>query len=198
MFTSMSAYSAASGLVAEEAGSIGAVQEATVGLDASDKATITQALFKYTNIVIDQEWVDQMDGLPVFSFPGNAVLNDLHQTIANLNTAGKEYAGQTRALLMQNVSRLYKARTSRLIAADPNTKIPLILWSGIVISTALTIFCSYLIGYKSRALHYATVSVIALSFSMFLVVIVYLDRPYLGKKGVSSEPYQIVLENFVL
>ena len=45
---------------------------------------------------------------------------------------------------------------------------------------------------------YATVSVIALSFSMFLVVIVYLDRPYLGKKGVSSEPYQIVLENFVL
>jgi glutamate/aspartate transport system substrate-binding protein len=198
MFTSMSAYSAASGLVAEEAGSIGAVQEATVGLDAGDKAAITQALFKYTNIVIDQEWVDQMDGLPVFSFPGNAVLNDLHQTIANLNTAGKAYAGETRALLSQNVSRLYKARISRLIAADPNTKIPLILWSGIVISSALTIFCSYLIGYKSRVLHYATVSVIALSFSMFLVVIVYLDRPYLGKKGVSSEPYQIVLENFVL
>jgi hypothetical protein len=117
--------------------------------------------------------------------------------IANLNTAGKGYAGETRALLIQNVSRLYKARTSRLIAADPNTKIPLILWSGIVISSALTIFCSYLIGYKTRALHYATVSVIALSFSMFFVVIAYLDRPYLGTKGVSSEPYQIVLENFV-
>jgi glutamate/aspartate transport system substrate-binding protein len=197
MFASMSAFSAASGVVAEEASSIGAVQEATVGLDADDKARITQALFKYTNIVIDQEWVDQMAGLPVFSFPGNAVLTDLHQMIANLNTAGKGYAGETRALLIHNVSRLYKARTSRLIAADPNTKIPLILWSGIVISSALTIFCSYLIGYKTRALHYATVSVIALSFSMFFVVIAYLDRPYLGTKGVSSEPYQIVLENFV-
>jgi hypothetical protein len=84
-----------------------------------------------------------------------------------------------------------------LIAADPNTKIPLILWSGIVIGSALTIFCSYLIGYKTKALHYATVSVIALSFSMFLVVIAYLDRPYIGTKGVSSEPYQIVLENFM-
>jgi len=86
MFTSMSAFSAASNLVAEEASSIGGVQEATVGLDASDKATITQALFKYANIVIDQEWVDQMDGLPVFSFPGNAVRIDLQQTIATLNT----------------------------------------------------------------------------------------------------------------
>ena len=197
MFTSMSAFSAASGLVAEEASSIGTVQEATVGLDAGDKAKITEALFKYTNIVIDQEWVDQMDGLPVFSFPGNAVLNDLHLTIASLKTTEKLYAGETKALLIQSVSRLYKARIARLIAADPNTKIPLILWSGIVISSALTIFCSYLIGYKNRALHYATVTVIALSFSMFLVVIVYLDRPYLGKKGVSSEPYQIVLENFV-
>lgn len=197
MFTSMSAFGAASAIVAEEANSIGAVQEAAVGLDAGDKAKITQDLFKYTNIVVDQEWVDQMDGLPVFSFPGNAVLNDLHLTVASLNTAGKEYAGETRALLAQGVSRLYKARISRLIAANPNTKIPLILWSGIVISSALTIFCSYLIGYKNRALHYGTVSVIALSFSMFLVVILYLDRPYLGKKGVSAEPYQIVLENFM-
>jgi glutamate/aspartate transport system substrate-binding protein len=196
MFTSMSAYSAASGLVAEEANSIGALQEAALGLDRADKAKITDALSKYTKIVIDQEWIDQMDGLPVFSFPGNAVLNDLHRTIAGLNAAGKDYPGETRSLLVQGVSRLYRARLNRLIAADPNTKIPLILWAGIVISSLLTIFCSYLIGFKSRALHYATVSVVALSFSMFLVVILYVDRPYLGRKGVSSEPYQIVLENF--
>jgi glutamate/aspartate transport system substrate-binding protein len=196
MFTSMSAYSAASGLVAEEANSIGALQEATLGLDPADRAKITDALSKYTKIVIDQEWIDQRDGLPVFSFPGNAVVNDLHRTIAGLNAAGKDYPGENRSLLVQGVSRLYRARLNRLISADANTKIPLILWAGIVISSVLTIFCSYLIGYKSKALHYATVSVIALSFSMFLVVIIYVDRPYLGRKGVSSEPYQIVLENF--
>jgi glutamate/aspartate transport system substrate-binding protein len=196
MFTSMSAYSAASGLVAEEANSIGALQEAAIGLDRADRAKITDALSKYAKIVIDQEWIDQMEGLPVFSFPGNAVLNDLHRTIANLSAVGKDYPGEARALLVQGVSRLYRARLNRLIAADPNTKIPLILWGGIVISSILTIFCSYLIGYKSKRLHYATVSVIALSFSMFLVVIVYIDRPFLGRKGVSSEPYQIVLENF--
>jgi len=98
---------------------------------------------------------------------------------------------------VQNVSRLYRARITRLIAANPNTKIPLILWSGIVFSSVLTVFCSYMIGYKNRRLHYATVSVIALSFSLFLVVIMYIDRPYLGKKGVSAEPFQIVLENFL-
>ncbi len=198
LVVTLTAYNTAANLVIEEANSIGVMQKNSVGIDAADKERIKQALTKYTKIVIDREWQDQREGLPVFSFSGNAAINDLHQIILNLDTTDKKTATIAQSALLQGINAIYKARMNRLFAATPKSKIPLILWIMLFTSSVVTITCSFLIGYRNRLLHYVTVSIISLTLSLFLVLILYIDRPYIGNKGVSSEPYQITLENFVL
>ena len=196
LLTSLSAFNGAYNHTIDEATAIAVMQKDAASLGPDEQAGISRLLVKYTKIVLDQEWADQADGLPVLSFPGNNTLKDLQGEIVRINTTDNKVATTAQGLLLQDINALYRARTNRLIEAGPQSKVPTFLWAVLFLASAFSIFCSYLIGFRSKALHYLSVTAISFSFSLSLVVIMLVDRPYLGKKSISSEPYQIVLENF--
>lgn len=192
-------YNFASNLVLEEANAIAVLQKNTVSLESKQKLKITQLLTKYIKIVVDKEWADQRAGLPILSFPGNSALSDLNTYINNLDGTNGSSSSQAKQTMLSKLNDLYKYRSSRLIATESASKIPTTLWFMIVISSVLSILSAYLIGFDSRVRHYFMVGFLSTLLGLFFVLIMAVNKPYIGQKGkgISSEPFEIVMENFI-
>lgn len=197
LVTTITTYNHASDLVVNEANAISLVQKNTQGFSDADRTEIRELLTQYVNIVVSQEWLDQMQGLPTVSFPGNKVLDKIHKKVVSLDITKKPELSHEKDLLLDNLTTVYSARTERLFAASPDSNIPPIMWLILVMCSFLCIMAVYLIGFTGHHFHLFGVSSVSILLALFIVLILYTDRPYLGPKAISSEPYVITVENFI-
>ena len=197
--TCLSEYSFSSNLVLEEANAIAVIQKNTISLNANVKSKVTDLLKKYVQIVVDKEWPDQREGLPVLTYPGNASLSDLNIYIDSIENGDGTNVSRAKSVMLNKLNDLYKLRSSRLIAAESASKIPSALWIMILVSSTFSIISACLISFDSKIRHYFMVGFLSTLLGLFIVLIMAVNKPYIGQKGkgISSEPFEIVMENFI-
>ncbi len=177
-------FSAAEGIVQEEAGYMGNLYRDTKGFPDKVGDEMRKTLKGYADAVIQEEWpVQQRGELPS---AGWKPLHKLHRQLVSFDPQTRGQA-VIQADFLRTLNELYKARQARLTAAAGH--IPDVIWWIIAIGGALTVAFSYLFGFESFRLHLTMTGAIAASLTLVIVLIIALDWPFRGDVSVSPQAY---------
>jgi len=71
--------------------------------------------------------------------------------------------------------------------------VPLTLWSVVLLGTALTVACSFVLS--PTRFNLCMIGTLATSIALVLHLIVAMDRPFAGEQSIGAEPFQTALDN---
>lgn len=155
------------------------------GLPAAQRDAIHIAAANYANAVLNQEWATMdRDQVP------HAGQQFIMQLWAVMTRTPVENQAQQVSLqqAMQELSTLTEHRRVRIL--ESRSKMPMILWTVLVIGGVVTLASSCLIGSDNTALHFSLIMALSLLISMALIAIGDMDRPFQGTVHVN--PYAFV------
>ena len=146
------------------------------------------SLHGYVDAVIGDEW-DAMSR-EAESPKAQETFERLWRTYRELPVRDeRELAAQIETLRRMN--DLAANRHLRLLRS--RSKIPSVLWLGLLAGAMLTVTFSYFFGARSLALQMLMTAGFAGTISLFIFVIVILDAPFAGSNPVSREPFRRAL-----
>jgi hypothetical protein len=149
---------------------------------------LAATLHAYVTAVIGDEWDAMSRGGE--SATAQTAFEQLWRTYRELPVRDdRELAAQIETLRRMN--DLAANRHLRLLRS--RSKIPPVLWLGLLGGALLTITFSYFFGARSTALQIFLTAGFAGTISLFIFVIVILDAPFAGANPVSREPFQRAL-----
>jgi hypothetical protein len=174
-------FSEAGQIVNSEADYVGSIYRDTLGLPAGMGQAIRSDTQQYVTTVIDDEWPAQQAGRTPNQ--GWEPLRKIHNAIVTMHPADLGEA-VIQAELLRTLNELYRARASRLSAAQGH--IPGVIWWIIFFGGALTTGYTYLFGFHDFRMHLVLTASVAISMAIVVVLIIALDWPFRGK--VSASP----------
>ena len=184
-------FSRASDIVQNESNYAGGMYLDTAGLSPAKGKEIRDALERYINVVIQQEWPLQREG----KTPDQAwkPLRDLATAIATINpqTSGESVI---EAELLRTWNDLYDARSARLSAVQGH--VPGVIWFIVIFGAAITTAYTYFFGFENFGLHLAMTGTVAATLALVIVMIIALDWPFRGQISVSPEPFVMTLQSW--
>ena len=179
-------------VVESEANYAGHVFEDAGGFTQPIAGQIRDAITRYLETVIRQEWPVQRRG--VVPNMAHRYLDQIHDDLA-----AYEPANAGKAVLMQEIigdlNQLDGARMSRLQAV--NGHIPQMVWVVIVAVGALTVGYSCLLRAEGLLIHLAMVGGLTLALTLVVTLIIELDYPFRGEISVSASAFEAVLQTVV-
>jgi hypothetical protein len=167
-------------IVELEADYVGSIYRDTQGLPPAMGANIRADVREYIRTVIHDEWPVQRNG----KTPQQAweALRKLHSAIATMQPTNLGEA-VIEAELLRTLNELYRARASRLSAAEGH--VPEVIWWIILLGGALVTSFTYLFGFYDLRMHLVMTAAVAASLALVVVLIVALDWPFRGDVSVS-------------
>src|SRR5262249_14883079 len=150
--------------------------------------SLAAALHAYVTAVIGDEWDAMSRGAE--SATAQTAFDHLWHTYRQLPVHDdRELAAQIET--MRRMNDLAANRHLRLLRS--RSKIPPVLWLGLLGGALLTMVFSYFFGARSTALQIFLTAGFAATVSLFIFVIVILDAPFAGANPVSREPFRRAL-----
>jgi hypothetical protein len=150
--------------------------------------SLAAALHAYVTAVIGDEWDAMSRGAE--SATAQTAFEHLWHTYRQLPVHDdRELAAQIET--MRRMNDLAANRHLRLLRS--RSKIPPVLWLGLLGGALLTMVFSYFFGARSTALQIFLTAGFAATVSLFIFVIVILDAPFAGANPVSREPFRRAL-----
>jgi hypothetical protein len=177
-------FSAAGQVVNSEADYVGSIYRDTQGLPTTMGQAIRNDTRQYVTIVIDDEWPAQQAGQTPNQ--GWESLRRIHSAIVTMHPASLGEA-VIQAELLRTLNELYRARASRLSAAQGH--IPGVIWWIIFLGGALTTGYTYLFGLHDFRMHLVLTASVAISMALIVVLIIGLDWPFRGNVSVSADAF---------
>jgi len=151
-------------------------------------ASLAAGLHAYVTAVIRDEWDAMSRGGE--SAKAQAEFEQLWRAYRQVPVHDeRELAAQIETLRRMN--DLAENRHLRLLRS--RSKIPRVLWLGLLGGALLTMSFSYFFGARSRTLQVLLTAGFAGTISLFIFVIVILDAPFAGSHPISREPFQRAL-----
>jgi hypothetical protein len=186
-------FSKASDIVESESDYAGGMYLIASGLPDQSGQKVRDALSKYVNVVINDEWPTQRRG--VTPDQGWKPLRDVATAVAAIHpqTSGEAVI---EAQLLRTWNDLYLARSSRLSAVQGH--IPPVIWSIVFLGAAITIVYTYLFGFQSFGMHMAMTAIVAATLALVMVMIIALDWPFRGEISVSPDPFVMTLKSWAV
>jgi hypothetical protein len=174
----------ASDLVEAESDYAGGIYLDTQGLPQAKGQPIRDAVARYVNTVINEEWPDQRAGKTPDQ--GWKPLRDLDSAIATIQP---QNLGESviEAEMLRAWNQLYQTRSSRLSAVQGH--VPSVIWWIVFFGAAITTGYTYFFGYQNFAMHMAMTATLAATLALVVVLIVALDWPFRGEISVTAEPF---------
>jgi hypothetical protein len=184
-------FTEAAQMVDNEADYVGSIYRDTQGLPANVGEDIRVDARDYIKTVIDKEWPTQQAGRTPSA--GWKPLREIHSDIVTMRptTLGEAVI---QAELLKTLNGLYRARASRLAAAEGH--IPTVIWWIISFGAALTIGYTYLFGFHDFRMHLATTGSVAISLGLVIVLIISLDWPFRGQVSISPDAFVKVQQSW--
>ena len=146
--------------------------------------TLQADLRTYVDAVIGDEWDAMSHGAE--SAKAQVAFEDLWRRYRDLPVHDdRELAAQIETLRRMN--DMAANRHLRLLRS--RSKIPPILWVGLLAGAMLAVSFSYFFGARSVALQIFMTAGFAGTIALFIFVIVILDAPFAGSNPVSREPF---------
>ncbi|MGO9266293.1 MAG: hypothetical protein ACLQBA_15675 [Candidatus Binataceae bacterium] len=177
-------FTTAAQLVDDEADYVGAIYRDTQGLPESSGQEIRTDAREYVDTVVHDEWPQQQIG--VTPTQGWAPLRRIHRAIVTMQPANLGQA-VIQAELLRTLNQLYRARASRLSAAQGH--IPVLIWWVIFFGAALTVLHMYFFGFPHFGMHLAMTASVTMSLTLVIVLIIALDWPFRGKVSISPDAF---------
>jgi hypothetical protein len=177
-------YATAEEVVQSEADYVGALYRDTLGLPGQMGQDVRGDLESYIATVVHREWPMQHQG--VMPAQGWESLGRLHLAIVRMQpkTIGE---GVIQAEMLKTLNDLYRARESRLSAAEGH--IPYVIWWIIFLGGALVTAFTYLFGFHDLRMHMVMTAAVAASMGLIVVLIIALDWPFRGKVSISPDAF---------
>jgi len=177
-------FSRASDIVENESDFAGGIYLDTQGLPPAKGQPIRDAIARYVNVVISEEWPVQRAGKTPDQ--GWKPLRELNTAIATIQPQNLGEA-VIQAELLQTWNRLYVTRSSRLSAVQGH--VPDVVWWIVFFGAAITTGYTYFFGYQNFAMHMAMTGTLAATLALVVVLIVALDYPFRGEISVTPDPF---------
>ena len=149
------------------------VYQLVAGLDGPAKATMTNDIISYTDVVVRIEWPAQARGEAVVE--DEPRLERLTRTALHLrpdNIAD----GDLHSLLLNDLTGLSTARRERLLIQ--RTSIPLLVWFVLLAGGSISIAFSSFLGARSLRMHLSMSALLALSGALILLIVALGFKPH--------------------
>ena len=186
------AHTEASRIVSNEATALGALFRDVSGYTSPTREKLQEELRNYTEQVIEKAWPLQRQG----RIPEEGVR---HMSRFQAVLVAHEPTMEGQKLLHAETLRAYNhmtlARRMRVDAVD--TGLPTVLWIVIAAGAVISLSASFFFAVEDVRLHAVLVALLATFIGLVIFLILALDRPFRGELGVSSRPYQLILEQLM-
>jgi hypothetical protein len=143
----------------------------------------------YTRFVIDREWPAHKRGIALED--GDDLLDRLENTVMSFEPEN-EREKIVQAEVLHSLNTAQDQRRLRLQAVT--TGLPAALWSVVLIGALLNVSLTYLFSVENIRLHASLVGILAVFIGLLVFLTASMDNPFRGEFSVSSEPFQVVLE----
>jgi hypothetical protein len=177
-------FNEADGNVAREAAAAATIYRLTTGLDQQHGAAVREALTRYLNAAIKDDWPAMERGQG--SAAAASAMTTIYDAVLKYHVQPNETV--VLAELLRQVDQVSQSRRARILAA--NGAVPTILWIVLFGGAVLTVCFTFFFGVDNlRAQSVMTGALALLTFAGLLAVIA-IDQPFGG--GVRVEPNALV------
>lgn len=182
----------ASDLVSKEAVAIGSLYRDVSGYPSPVREDLRSKLREYTGFVINEAWPAQKRGEGQNITAGVHLLNDFQATLYTFEPRSTSQAAlHSETLRAYNDLIEYRRLRIDAVGGGLSTVMWAVIWVGAIISIGV----AYFYNIPDLKLHAILVALMAAFLAMVLFMIVINDRPFYGRNSISSNPYQLILEN---
>ncbi len=179
-------------LVSREASSIATLFRDTGGYPSPLREELRKGVRDYTVFIIDEAWPAQQKGQIVAR--GRVVIDEFQDKLYSFSpSTPSQVALHTETLRAFN--NLLDYRRLRIDAV--NSGLSTTMWAVIWIGAAISIGVAYFYKIADPKLHIVLVVLMAGFLAVVLFMITINDKPFYGNVGISSHPYQTVLESLI-
>jgi hypothetical protein len=176
-----------------EAGQLSDMFDTADGLETATTERLHALLSDYGDTVVSVEWPNMTKGLPPESgwqdqgWTQTDALNDL-LTRYQPTTETQKIVLQ---LALRQLDELSDARRTRIFTTGSGIA-PLVWWV-LIAGATITVGLALVFGLPSWRGHLLLANMLALSIALVFVLIIAMDRPFVGGSGVSPESFQRVI-----
>jgi hypothetical protein len=161
------------------------------GLPELQRDQVHQLARTYANVVLAQEWPAMHRGER--SLAGHPVIEKLWATV--VQTKPVTFAEQTSmSLTLMEISDMTRYRRVRQLESE--SKLPGVLWFLMLVGGVITTLSACLFGTENFKLHVVQVFSLTLLFSLTLVAIADIDRPFQGAVHVRPLGFERAADTF--
>jgi len=156
------------------------------------RGELEQALVDYLRYVVDEDWPAQRRG--IVPHHGTHMLTVIERTLYGF----EPHSVRQRLLhaeALHAFNALVLSRRERLDAVD--SAVPLRLWVVVLVGAAVSIGATFVFSMESFALHALMTGLLATMISLLVFFIAISDPPFRGSSGVSSESYELVVQDLL-
>jgi hypothetical protein len=181
-----------------EAGQLSDLYVAADGLETATAERLRALLSDYGETVVHVEWPNMTRGLPPESgwqdkgWAETGALNDV-LTRYQPTTETQKIVLQ---LALKQLDDLSDARRTRIFTTGSGIA-PLVWWV-LISGAAITVGLALVFGLPSWRGHLLLANMLALSIALVFVLIIAMDRPFVGGSGVSPESFRRVIASVAL
>jgi hypothetical protein len=185
-------FSEADSAATEEAAALASIERLADGLAPADGVQLRNALTRYANAVIDDEW-------PAMARSGgrgettHTALQDLYRVVLGLGAPDQRSAVLLGAIVTQ-LDIVTDSRRERLDAAEGI--LPGVIWLVLFVGAVVVLGFTFFFGLDSVAVQMLMTGMLALLIFLALFVALAIDHPFAGATGVQPDAMQRVLRDF--
>lgn len=184
----------ASELVSKEAASIGSLYRDLGGYPSPVREELRSKLREYTHFVVDQAWVAQKKGQGQNVIAGVQILDEFQAKLYGFEPSSNgQSALHSETLRAYNNLIEYRRLRIDAVGGGLSTVMWAVIWAGAIISIGV----AYFYNIPDLKLHAILVALMGGFLALVLFMIVINDKPFYGHNSISSEPYQLILDNLI-
>jgi uncharacterized protein DUF4239 len=151
------------------------------------RQTVRNAIRDYVDIVIDTEWALQQRG--GVSERASKILDDLQLEMLNFQPADSRQQ-VVHSEQLHDLNSLMDQRRLRIFLGSSG--LHPVIWSVILIGSALVVVFTYFMGTRSFRAHLAMTALLGAAIGLVIFLIVVLDYPYRGDIAVKPDAFKLV------
>jgi hypothetical protein len=183
-------YNRAEHIVETEASLVSDLYRDAAGLPEPAGAEVRSAINDYLETVIETEWPAMKRATPQdagWQDRGWADLENLVSRLSAVEGTGREVF---LAEMLRRLNDLNDARRARMFLSEDTTGV--LVWLVVIAGAFTTVSFALVFGVPNARGHLLLTNLLALSIALVLVLMVVLDRPFVGADGLSPEPFEYV------
>ena len=182
--------SEAEAIASREAAQIAALYRDFGGYPQPFRTALEEPLRRYTKWIIDEDWPTQQDGhVPRH---GGVIIGDMERELYRFEPANPAQQ-VVHAETLRAFNHLIELRRQRLEGV--HSSLPTRLWGVVLVGAVLSIGASFVFHMESLWVHAVMTGLLAAMISLLVYFIAVTDLPFRGKSSVTSEAYELVLQD---